>query len=76
MDVQLYVPTEFHCSAVCDKGLSVSQWIVAGNVQWTFSCMLQWNFTFVTAGVKYVAQNMRLRRIEPWKATGAAFEHD
>ena len=44
-------PTIFHMSAVLSKGLSLSQRIFTGNVQWTFSGTFQWNSTFVTSGV-------------------------
>ena len=53
MDVQWQFPTQRHLSAVCSKGMSLSQWIVAGIVQWIVSGILQWNFPFATSGVKY-----------------------
>ena len=29
------------------KGLSLSLWIASGNVQWTFSNIFRWHFTFL-----------------------------
>ena len=37
MDFQWHFQTDVHLTVVCSKGLSLSQWMAAGNVEWTFS---------------------------------------
>ena len=41
MDVQYNCPTEFHCSVVFPKGLSLFWWISTGMFKWMFSDMFQ-----------------------------------
>ena len=50
-DFQWHLPTEFHLSVVVSQGLSLSRWILTGNVQWTFGGIFQRSFTFATSGV-------------------------
>ena len=42
MICQWHFPTEFRCSVVFSKGLSLSQWILTGIVQWIFTGIVQW----------------------------------
>ena len=51
IDVHWHVPTFVCLSVVCSKGLSLSQRIVTGNIQWISRDVCLWNFACVRSGV-------------------------
>ena len=61
MVVQWRFLTICYCSAVCSKGLPLSQLIFTGVVQWIFSGIFQWNFVFAISGVLYFAPSLGRR---------------
>ena len=58
MEFQWHVPMGLHCSEVVSKGLSLSQRIFTGIVQWILSGVFQRLFTFVTSAEKREAPEL------------------